>query len=381
MKRSRLRRILVIGMADSVHLGRWLEQFRGTDYVFHIVSSSPHRRLDPKIEDLLQHGGQFEMSIISRFFSLHLWLMDRLLGDRLRGLLIARVARKFNPELIHVLEFQNAGYSYLRARRYSRRFRLVPLLLTPYGSDIYWFQRYKAHRAKLEKLLPLASGLSSECERDEILAKSMGFKGKLLPRIPAFGKIAFARERIDASQRQVIAVKGYQNKWGQASNALKALSQISQQLRDYRVVLFSCNWVTIYLAKRFSRLTGLRVTAHRKGSLSHEEVQKIFSISALYIGLSKSDGISASMIEAMANGAIPIQSDTSCCDEWLIEGQGGFLVRYDDIDEVARLSLRVLDDVHFRRRAAEVNETELRARLSSEAAQESALSTYREVLL
>ena len=54
------------------------------------------------------------------------------------------------------------------------------------------------------------------------------------------------------------------------------------------------------------------------------------------------------------------------------------MVGYDDVDEVARLALRIVKDPSLRRRAAQVNGKTLRARLSKTTAQKSALATYRE---
>jgi glycosyltransferase involved in cell wall biosynthesis len=48
------------------------------------------------------------------------------------------------------------------------------------------------------------------------------------------------------------------------------------------------------------------------------------------VGHSLSEGISTSMLEAMAMGAIPIQTCTSCADEWIINGEAGFLVEPND---------------------------------------------------
>jgi hypothetical protein len=57
--------------------------------------------------------------------------------------------------------------------------------------------------------------------------------------------------------------------------------------------------------------------------LTHAEILDLFSESRLYVGVSLSDGLSTSAIEAMAMGAFPIQSSTSCASEWFIEGFSG----------------------------------------------------------
>jgi glycosyltransferase involved in cell wall biosynthesis len=42
-----------------------------------------------------------------------------------------------------------------------------------------------------------------------------------------------------------------------------------------------------------------------------------FAEARIYVGISLSDGISTSLLEAMATGCYPIQTDTSCANEWL----------------------------------------------------------------
>ena len=49
-------------------------------------------------------------------------------------------------------------------------------------------------------------------------------------------------------------------------------------------------------------------------------MQQEFQKSRIYIGCSISDGISTSFLEALANGAFPIQTNTSCANEWISKG-------------------------------------------------------------
>jgi glycosyltransferase involved in cell wall biosynthesis len=111
--------------------------------------------------------------------------------------------------------------------------------------------------------------------------------------------------------------------------------------------MFSCNSKTVAEAKRLSRSAGLEIVTHKKHTLSHSEVLGIMRKSIAYIGLSKSDGISTSMIEAMSQGAIPIQSDTSCANEWIRSGQGGFLVGFNDWQAVAKSLDQILKNTSF----------------------------------
>jgi glycosyltransferase involved in cell wall biosynthesis len=54
----------------------------------------------------------------------------------------------------------------------------------------------------------------------------------------------------------------------------------------------------------------------------HDEMLRYFSESRIYVGISLSDGISTSLLEAMATGCYPIQTGTSCAKEWLIQDSG-----------------------------------------------------------
>ncbi len=368
-------RILVIGMADSVHLAKWLKQFSNSGHVFEIVSSSPHRRVHPILKDLLKSSASYRLHWISRLLSLPLWVGDRVLRDWLRGSLIAWRSRSFKPDLVHVLEFQNGGYSYLRATQLTKSLD-VPLLLTPYGSDIYWFQQFPEHLVKIQKLLRRADGISSECQRDELLAREYGFQGKFGPRLPASGGMNLLLSRSQNQIRTRISVKGYQNHWGQALVALKCIEDLAEVLQDFEITLFSCNRKTLKAASRLSAKTGLKVTAFGKGALKNDQVHRILSESIALVSLSKSDGVPASMLEAMANGAVPIQSNTSAADEWLEHDHGGFLVKWDDVDTIKEKLLYIVNNPQFRESAAERNFERLKSSIDSQMSRELALQTY-----
>ena len=368
-------KILVIGMGDSIHLAKWLGQFSDSQFLFRIASSSPHRRIHPKLVKLLQEPN-FSMGWISRLFSIFLWLGDRIFSDYLRGALIALSLRSFKPDIVHVLEFQNAGYSYLRARQLSGFRPKHRLLLTPYGSDIFWFQNFPRHLVKIKELLKVADGLSAECRRDEILAEKYGFDGIFLPRIPAFGSIDLQKPSNDRRNRRTIAIKGYQNKWGQATNAISAIERVATKISGYTIEIYSAEGSAIRAAENLRLKSGLEVIVHKKHSLTNEQMLQMFDRSQIYIGLSKSDGISASMIEAMSRGAIPIQSDTSCCGEWLDDEIGGFLVKYDDIEQVSSIIVKIIDDEKFQTLAARHNYETLNVRLHQSTTSRAARNTY-----
>jgi glycosyltransferase involved in cell wall biosynthesis len=192
-------------------------------------------------------------------------------------------------------------------------------MVTNWGSDIFWFQQHPNHKAKLERLLAIADYYSAECSRDVSLAKQLGFLGHAMPVIPnagGFSQAELDRDLKPASERSKIAIKGYQGWVGRAVTALDAVESLADSLAGSELVIYSANLKTIKHAREIERRTGIKFTIHPKGALSHRQVLELFSESKIYIGLSESDGISTSLLEAMAMGAIPVQTATACCDEW-----------------------------------------------------------------
>jgi hypothetical protein len=117
------------------------------------------------------------------------------------------------------------------------------------------------------------------------------------------------------SDRKVLAVKGYHDWVGRAKVVLVAISELAEQLRDYQVVVYSANYTTARLAKSVSEKTGLDIVVHRKGKLRHDQMLDLFASAKIHVGISLPSGISTSLLESMAMGAIPVQTSTACCDE------------------------------------------------------------------
>ena len=372
------RRVLAIGMFDSVHFVGWLSHFRDEELEFLLFPSSPHRRLHPQLLELTRsgHKATFRLAKGMAFLSLPLWIVDKIFSNLLRASLVRNLVRSFQPDFIHCLEFQNAGYIAARAMGWVSKPK--PLLVaTNYGSDIYWFSRDPKHSKLISELLAQVDRYAAECGRDVELARQLGFSRDVMPVLPnagGFTRSQLGGELLPVDKRKLIMVKGYHGWVGRAHIALQALESISAELQDYEIVVYSCNLSTKRLATRLAKRTGLKITAHSKGALSHDEMFEKFSQALIYVGLSLSDGISTSMLEAMAMGAIPVQTSTACCDEWFSET--GVAIHNLDAEEVSQGIRRAIDLALTTDSAAKNRET-IRARASREEIAKQALAFYQ----
>ena len=60
----------------------------------------------------------------------------------------------------------------------------------------------------------------------------------------------------------------------------------------------------------------------------------LFNRARIYLGCSISDGISTSFLEALSHGVYPIQTNTSCANEWVEKGIHASLVSLD-VDQIS----------------------------------------------
>ena len=339
-----MKKILIVAMADSVHTARWLRQFDDDEIEFVLFPSTPHRRIHSL---LLQHASINAKSTITiskwmKRGGLPLGVADLLLNNRLRSVLLAKAIDAFKPDLIHVMETQHAGY--LTDRALNSTTHKSKLALSIWGSDLFWFQRFPKHQRRIRSLLKKVGVLITECQRDEDLARDLGFNGTCIYGVPASGGFDYqefmsAEHNFPPSKRKIIAVKGYSGFVGLGPAAIKVLGRTSDLASDYKTVVFSANWKTRFVARIVKFRTGLEIEVRMKHSQSSEQMRSLFSASRVVMGVSKSDGLPATIKEAAFFGAFPIQTNTSCAGEWFKEGVSILLVPADSPDAL-ELALR-----------------------------------------
>jgi glycosyltransferase involved in cell wall biosynthesis len=106
---------------------------------------------------------------------------------------------------------------------------------------------------------------------------------------------------------------------------------------------------------------------------------KKYGQARVYIGLSISDAISTSLLEAIVMGAFPIQSCTACADEWIVDGQSGLIVPPEDVDLIENALRLALTNDMLVDRADILNKETARKRLSLLIVQPKVIDFYQRV--
>ncbi|MGF7055292.1 glycosyltransferase involved in cell wall biosynthesis [Bosea sp. OAE752] len=301
--------------------------------------------------------------------------------------MLARVIAEVQPDLIHSLEFQHNAYLVLAARDLmharSPSCSFPRWLATNWGSDIYHFGRDEAHARQIRRVCEAIDLYSCECRRDLALGRSFGYRGPELPVLANSGGIDVdaaqrLRDQAPPSQRKLIMVKGYDHFAGRAMVSLAVLERFADRLKDYEIVMFS---VGARPRARALELKAAGVLNIRVIDIAtHDEILECFGRARAYLAISISDGISTSVLEAMLMGAFPIQTNTSCCEEWFVQGETGFAVAPDDFEVICAQFERALTDDTLVDKAAIRNLEIIRSRLDQSVMTPAIRDFYRQAL-
>jgi len=386
-------RILFVAMPDSIHTVRWISQIadQGWDiflFPVFIARSSPDLRNLTVFESFIPGRKAKENHVHSIWWTIPFFLADFVMS-RIKGVktnyfatrALAIIIRWLQPDSVHSLEIQHAGYMTLDAKNILPK-KFPVWIVTNWGSDIYLFERLAEHRPKIEAVLAGCDYYSCECQRDVRLAQALGFQGITLPVVPDAGgmelsKVSMLKSITPTGSRRMIVLKGYQNWAGRALVGLEAVRYCADLLQDYTLIIYMASPEILIAAELFSQDT--KIPVQIVSSVPHDEMLRWYSRARIYIGLSISDGISTSLLEAMAMGTFPIQSCTACADEWIANGESGFIVPPEDPRAIAEALRRALTDDPLVNRAAEINAQTIAQRLDNSVIKPQVIKMYQDI--
>jgi hypothetical protein len=383
-------------MSDSIHTARWINQIADREWDLHLFSSVDCGVLHPEMRNITVYHSAYacqkekDISVKLRglplFYNPFAVLARQTLSKfvpKYRTVQLGRLIDKLEPDIIHSLEIQHAGYLLFESREFTKN-KFPVSIVTNWGSDIYLFGRLAEHEPKIRAVLESSDYYSCECKRDVELAIKFGFKGKVLPvfsNTGGFDLEAVSKLRSDraVSERKKIMLKGYQGWAGRALVGLRALERCADILAGIEIVIYSASREVLIAGELFSRSTGVQTTIIPKGT-PHHEILKLHGKARISIGLSISDAISTSLLEAVVMGSFPIQSWTSCGNEWIEDGKTGILVPPDDPDVIENAIRKALTDDNLVNNAAEKNWLTSVERLNANSLKRKTIEFYKRAI-
>lgn len=352
-------KILFVSM-PSIHAIRWIENLKDTNYELYWFDVLGKGKLET-FDSLHQFYGweKRKLTYIKGEYFLSKKYPD--LYQKIRSYLevtanevLEKIILEIQPDIVHSFEMQNCSYPILKT---MQKFPKVKWLYSCWGNDLFYFKNFKEHKSKIKNVLKRVDFLHTDCKRDFDLAKKLNFSGKFLGVIP--GGTGYKLEELTSfklpiSQRKIILVKGYEHSFGRGLNIVKALHSISEEIKNYKIIVFGSHAKIIDYIKS----NNLDFAFFGRHDLSHDELIRLMGESLIYIGNSISDGMPNTLLEAIVMGAFPIQSNPGGVTEEIIkDGENGFLIHNpESVSEIEETILKGLSNLKLIETAAITNE-------------------------
>ena len=255
-------------------------------------------------------------------------------------------------------------------------------IYSSWGSDLFYFQNETKYLKDIKRVLPRINYLFTDCKRDYRIAQEYGFNGAFLGVFPGGGGFDFKEANAfinPVTERQIILVKGYQGRSGRAIQVIKALELISEEIKNYSIVVFGAdpdveNYITKQELKRVLSIKSLS----RKDFLPHNEILKLMGEALIYIGNSNSDGMPNALLEAMIQGAFPIQCDPGGATAEVIEhGENGLLIEdCEDSNKIAKLIREAIINPNLINKAFIINQEKIKPNYDRDFIKKQVISSY-----
>lgn len=71
------------------------------------------------------------------------------------------------------------------------------------------------------------------------------------------------------------------------------------------------------------------------GKIKHEDMIKFWCNADIFVGLSETEGVSLSVLEALACGTVAVMFEVAGCDEFINNGTNGYIIPYEDYVSIA----------------------------------------------
>ena len=375
-------KILFISM-PSIHVIRWIENLKDTTYElywFDVLGRGKLETIDTvtqfvdwkqrKVPNL--KGEYFVSRKAPSIYSFFRPFLEVSENEKLE-----KILKEIQPDIVHSFEMQNCSYPILKT---MIKFSQIKWIYSCWGNDLYYYKNFKYHRKKIRKVLTRINYLHTDCDRDFILAKELGFKGKHIGVIPGgsgYDLEEFNKFKIPVSTRKIILVKGYQHTFGRALNVIKALQNIPKFIANYDVVVFGAHSDVI----NYIKLNHLEFKTFTRNELSQREVMQLMGKSLIYIGNNISDGMANTLLEAIIMNAFPIQSNPGNVTSEIIdnENNGMLIDNPEDIKALEELIISAINNPLRIASAAIINTKIAEEKLNEKNIRKEVISLYHQL--
>jgi glycosyltransferase involved in cell wall biosynthesis len=341
-------KILLVAIPNH-HFFQWVKQLKDSGFEVYWFDITDGAGFVEKISWVTQYNGwklkldyPFRYKIkksIPRIYP----ILEKFTTNKVENV-FEKLVSEIKPDLIHCFEMQLAGLPIISVMQKNA----IPFIYSSWGSDLFDYENLGVSKSDAKTFLKRVDFLITDCLRDFEIAKTLGFQNKFLGVFPGNGGINIEKQFIQKIEnRNLIAIKGYQDGVGNALAVLKAI-EISSISDAFSFLIFSADKSVVKYIDNSEFFKSKNKEIHsRNAFISNQLLLQKFGECLIYIGNSISDGMPNTLLEAMGMGVFPIQSNPgNVTEEVISNGINGFLIQDpNDSEEIATHIQNALADL------------------------------------
>lgn len=343
------------------HFFQWVNQLKDSGYEVYWFDVTDGGPKSPKIKWVRQIKGwklkwDFPLRTFVKKRMPKLYAFISNYNQNNTSIVFEKKIKDIKPDVVHCFEMQLSGLPILSVMENNS----IPLIYSSWGSDVFYFKELGVSNENLQKFYNRVNYLITDCKRDYNIAVKNGYKNKYLGVFPGNGGISVESNKIKPiSDRSIVLIKGYDDGVGKASIVLDALETIDDEVfKEKSIVVYSADTSVETQVKSSNKLSRLNIKIYsRYKFVPNTSLLQIMGKSYIHIGNSVSDGMPNALLEAMAMGAFPIQSNPgNVTTEVITNNKNGFIINNPlDKYEIAQHIKNALLDINLLTYAKDFN--------------------------
>lgn len=344
------------------HFFQWVDQLRETDQEIYWFDISGSAKKTERIKWLKQINGwklrwdfPGRKTIKSKFPKFYKVIQK--INDRKTDAYFKKILNQIKPDVVHSFAMQLSCLPILEVMKQESEIKWI---YSSWGSDIFLHEELGVSKDNFFQVLQRVDYLITDCKRDYKIALENNFKNDFLGVFPGNGGIAIDEIHIlNSPDRNTFLIKGYDDGIGKALQIINAIEILPAELfQNMEIVIYGADLNVKQKVENSSYFKNLKVKIYPRAEfISNKFLLEIMGKSILHIANSTSDGLPGAMLEAMAMGAFPIQSNPgNVSEEVITHGVNGYLINDPyNTSEIAENIKNILNNMALRQSAQEYN--------------------------
>jgi len=334
-------RLCLIGNPNIAHTRRWVQDLDSLGWEIHLIS---------------EHVLRGEIPKNCTFYDLTKLFNMRKLRYLIWGITVRGLVKRIKPQLVHSLGVASAGWL-------GAAMGFHPFIVSALGSDLMLLdKRSTAHQALSQRVLRQADYVL--CVSTPLLQKAaeldvpdqrrqlvyLGVDTEIFK--PSNDRLKKRQDLGLPEGPLVLNLRAIQPVYRPLDLA-KAIPGVLEQIPEVNFAIFTYNAELVLLAEFQQTIdaAGTSQSVHYIPPLTDDAIiASYFQAADVSVSIPESDGMPASVLEAMACGCVLVASDLPNLHEWIRHKEEGLLVPVGDIPKLTDALIRVLRDDHLRRK-------------------------------